>query len=244
MNEPKRSLEVDSIRLAALLGICIVNLPFMGLPVESVFYPPDGWHNKAAVFLVECLFQLKFFTLFSFIFGWGLAIQEKNAVSKGQPLRQRYFRRMAGLLVLGVLHATLVFSGDILALYALLGTALWILREKPARTLTRIALCMIPLSMLCLGLLALIIETYVLNTPVPYDTISTGNTSEINLGGNYADTLRYRLADWPGTFAFLVLLQGPLAFAAFLTGLAAAKSNFFAANSSSFALLQLSLIHI
>ena len=73
MNTLQRSSEVDIVRMAALIGICVVNVPFMALPVESVFIPPDGFYDKIAAFLVEGFFQLKFFILFSFIFGWGMA---------------------------------------------------------------------------------------------------------------------------------------------------------------------------
>ena len=72
MSAVRRSNEVDIIRMAALIGICVVNVPFMALPVESVFIPPDSFYDKSAAFLVECFLQLKFFILFSFIFGWGI----------------------------------------------------------------------------------------------------------------------------------------------------------------------------
>ena len=51
------------------------------------------------------------------------------------------------------------------------------------------------------------------------------------LAGGFVDATRARLTDWMPTFAFLVLFQGPLAFAAFLCGLAAARSDFFGADS-------------
>lgn len=119
-----RSNEVDIIKMAAPIGICVVNVPFMALPAESVFMPPEGFYNRCAAFIVESFLQLKFLLLFSFIFGWGMAIQSKSAASKGQSFAKRYFRRMAGLAFLGVSHAILVFSADILLLYALLGMLL------------------------------------------------------------------------------------------------------------------------
>ena len=47
------------------------------------------------------------------------------------------------------------------------------------------------------------------------------------LGGSFLDSSRARLADWPSTLGFLLFFQGPLAFAAFVAGLAAAKADFF-----------------
>lgn len=96
--------------MAALIGICIVNVPFMALPLEAFFTPPTMLPDRIATFLVESFLQLKFFLLFSFIFGWGMAIQARSAQSKGQDFKPRYFRRMAGLALFGVLHAIFVIG--------------------------------------------------------------------------------------------------------------------------------------
>lgn len=216
-----------------LVYVCIVNITFMGLPVESVFIAPDSFHDKSAAFLVECFLQLKFFILFSFIFGWGMAIQSQSARMKGQSFTRRYFRRMAGLAILGVAHATLVFSGDILLLYAVLGSFLWLIKDRSPQKLTKIAVWMIPLSMLSLSILAVLIDTI-----VPDETISSSVIGGASLGGGFLEATKARIMDWPATFGFLFFLQGPLAFGAFAAGLAAAKTDFFSKNSYGFNLLE------
>lgn len=233
MSAVRRTNEVDFIRMAALIGICVVNVPFMALPVESVFIPPDSFYDKSAAFLVECFLQLKFFILFSFIFGWGMAIQSRSAESKGQSFSKRYFRRMAGLAILGVVHAILVFSGDILLLYALLGLFLWLIRDFSPRQLIKFAAWMLPLSMIFITIIAVLIDAVMTDEAISYAAI--GGAS---LGGSFLEGTKTRLVDWPVTLGFLVLLQGPLALGAFAAGLAAAKTDFFSENSDGLRLIQ------
>ncbi|WP_164852346.1 DUF418 domain-containing protein [Rheinheimera riviphila] len=244
MQAIKRSNEVDVIRMMALLGICVVNIHFMALPVEEVFAKPASAADKMAAFLVECLFQLKFFLLFSFIFGWGMAIQQRSSQAQkrltdpapelpNQPpsFARRYFRRMAGLALLGAAHAILVFSGDILLLYALLGCLLWLIKDFTVPRLLQVAGWMVPLSMLCLTLLAVLFADMA-NPKLPLPGVIGSEAS--GLGGSFIAATQLRIADWPATLGILLLLQGPLAFAAFAAGLAAAKTDFFAHGSSGY----------
>jgi len=205
----QRSFEVDVIRMVALIGIGIVNVPFMAIPVTEMFSSPQSTWDQLATVLVEAFFLLKFFLLFSFIFGWGMAIQMQQAATKGFSFSQHYRLRMVGLLLLGVLHASLVFSGDILVLYALFGSLLWCLKEADSKKLLKIAMWMLPLSVVCLSTIAIILAL-VLEGEIPAPAYS--------LGGNYAETVLSRLYDWPVTFIALIFVQGPLVFAAFSSG--------------------------
>lgn len=233
MNTIKRSQEVDFVRMIALIGICVVNIPFMALPVESVFIAPANLLDKLAGFFVEFLFQLKFFLLFSFVFGWGMAVQSQVANSKGQDFAKRYFRRMAGLAVLGIGHAILVFSGDILLLYAMLGALLWLIKDYRPKALMSIAALMLPLSMLLLTIVALYVDTILAD-----DKFLSTVVGEVSLGGGFLEATQARAIDWPFTFVFLLFLQGPLVFGAFAVGLAAAKADFFSEESFGLNLLR------
>ena len=79
MTPTPRNIEVDTIRTFALIGICIVNIPFLGLTVSQQLVPPKKPFDQAAVFAVEALFQGKFFLIFSFLVGWGMHIQDQAA---------------------------------------------------------------------------------------------------------------------------------------------------------------------
>ncbi|WP_191905832.1 DUF418 domain-containing protein [Nitrincola iocasae] len=231
----QRNVEVDVIRMVALMGICIVNVPFIALPVEAVFIAPESLPDRLGAFIVEGLFQLKFFLLFSFIFGWGMEIQAQAARRAGQAFFKRYFRRLAGLAVMGIGHAVLVFSGDILLLYALLGGLLWLIRKMTPRYLIYFALGMIPISLACLSLLAIVIDEV-----LKADMLTIANDGH-HLGGTFLQATQGRLHEWPLTFAFLLFLQGPLALGAFACGLAAARTDFFVLGNGGVKALQQSL---
>lgn len=212
---PMRNTDVDMIRCAALIGICVVNLPYLGQTPDQMAAPVAPGLDSFAVAVITTLFQSKFFLLFSFIFGWGLGIQMQSAARSGAGFVPRYLRRIAGLLILGVLHACLVFIGDILVLYALLGLLVFALRHRSVRGLMRWAYAMIPVALLSLFVLAIFVDAGLMGLGDPV------------LGGNFATDTAQRVATWPGTFLFLCLFQGPMAFGAMAAGLAAQKSGFF-----------------
>lgn len=219
MSSATRNSSIDLIRTAALIGICVVNLPYLAL-TDSDPTAASSIYDHTAAFLIEFLFQGKFFLLFSLIFGWGIEIQARSAQRAGVPLSRRYFRRLLGLAVLGCLHATLVFTGDILLLYALLGLLIWPLRNFSPRRLFKVALLMVLVEIFSLTLI-----TYLLSGAEDIAPV-------YSLGGAFAEATLARISEWPESFFFLFLYQGPLAFGAMLMGLAAAKSNFFDVNSS------------
>ncbi len=210
-----RNRAVDAVRTAALVGICVVNLPFMALPTDVLMETPSAIADRVAVFLVSTFFEAKFFLLFSFVFGWGVHVQESVAAASGVPFAGRYGRRLLALAVIGALHAVLVFVGDILVLYALLGLLLWPVLGWRAPALLRLAAAMMPLAVAGVYVLALVLFG---ELPAPAPS---------GLGGSYADAVATRAAEWPAAFLFLVLFQGALAYAAFAAGLAAGRSGFF-----------------
>ncbi|MBG37012.1 MAG: hypothetical protein CMH92_14530 [Oceanicaulis sp.] len=213
MITPDRNAIVDTLRTAALIGICVVNLPYMALPASQTLTQAPTGPDQFAAIVTAVFFEAKFFILFSFLFGWGMQIQYCAAERAGADASRRHWRRMIMLAELGVLHAVLVFSGDILLLYSLVGSLIWHLRRASPKRLLGFALGMIALSLLCLFLISLVIA---LSPTAPADPTP-------GLSGGYLDTIRARAAAWPETFVFLILFQGPLAASAFLAGLAAAK---------------------
>ena len=219
MPKPDRNTAVDLIRLLALIGISVVNVPFLGLPIEAILSPPSNAPDRIAAFFVEAFFQSKFFLLFSFLFGWGIHVQAASARRAGVSFAGRYARRLAGLAVMGCLHAVLVFTGDILLIYALLGLLIWPWQALSPPALIRLAYAMLPLAVLCLLGLALALAE------------RPGAIHGPDLGGNFIEATLARLNDWPATLGILLLFQGPLAFGAFAMGLAAGKAQFFTTDS-------------
>lgn len=220
MAAPHRNGAVDTIRTLSLIGICLVNMPFLGLSTEQAMSPPPALLDRSAAFAVESLFQMKFFLLFSFLFGWGMHIQDLAAQKAGVAFAGRYGRRLAGLALLGILHGVLVFTGDILLLYAVAGLLIWPARGLPPRRLLQLAAAMIPLAVVLT--LALLL--------IPAGPGGVPPTA--GLGDSYSAALAVRLRDWLPTVLMLMLLQGPLVLAAFAAGLAAARTTFLTPGSA------------
>jgi uncharacterized protein len=221
-----RTQEVDALRSLALFGICVVNLPFLGQPIDVLMLPPTALEDRLTTFVVELLFQGKFFVLFSFLFGWGFGAQLASAERRGAWPGAPYFRRLLGLLLIGMGHAVLIFFGDILVLYAFLGLALWPLRNKRPKTLVRAAAVLVVVAAITLFLLAAVLPTE--------GTTANAVSETSGYLGSFPDAVRQRISDWQLAFPFIFFFNGPIALAAFLSGLAAYKTGFFEAESYSY----------
>src|SRR5207248_6673272 len=70
----------------------------------------------------------KFYSVFSLLFGIGFGLQLARGDEAALP---RFKRRLRILLAIGAIHAFLIWAGDILMLYALLGfTMPWFARKS------------------------------------------------------------------------------------------------------------------
>lgn len=134
---------LDAVRGVALLGILLVNaVAFSGL----AFLPPPpalaAWHAPAMSVLV-LLFEAKFYSLFSFLFGVGFAVFVGRAAARGADAARLFRRRLTGLLIIGLVHTFLIWMGDILATYALIGFALLPFISRSDRSVLRWAAAML-----------------------------------------------------------------------------------------------------
>jgi uncharacterized protein len=150
----ERIVVLDAVRGLALFGILVVNAPLYFWPVQSIALggiPAVSLFDEAANALVRFAFEGKFFTIFSLLFGIGVALQ----LSRGHRPRI-VVRRLLLLAAFGALHISVFWWGDILLHYAILGFALVVTRRWEARRLVRAALLMLAVPVvLQLGLAAL-----------------------------------------------------------------------------------------
>ena len=133
----QRIVVLDAVRGLALFGILVVNVPLFFWPSQFIplgDIPAPTFFDEAAKALVRFGFEGKFFTIFSLLFGIGVALQ----LSRGHSAR-RIVRRLALLALFGAVHVTVFWWGDILLHYAILGLALVLTRHWPARRLMRTA---------------------------------------------------------------------------------------------------------
>lgn len=128
---------LDVLRGFALLGILVANvLMFSGLFFKDMAgLASPGMLDRIVYFAIEVLVHGKFYSIFSLLFGIGFFIFLSRAARRGGSAGRLFARRLTILLAIGVVHATLLWAGDILTLYALLGYVLLLFYRCSPRVL-------------------------------------------------------------------------------------------------------------
>lgn len=129
----ERQQMVDALRGFALLGILVVNIASFASTYYGLGVPDPmavSLADRFASFLRAFVFETKFYLLFSFLFGYSFTLQMRSAERDGKAFVPRMVRRHVGLWVIGVVHAVLLYYGDILTTYAVLGAVLLMLRRR------------------------------------------------------------------------------------------------------------------
>ena len=223
----------DLVRAFALIGIAVVNVGVFAYPMMGGFMEGglEMTIDQVVFFTVLSFFMLKSYTLFSFMFGVGFAYQITSAEKRQASFGGRYFRRIIGLLALGIMHVLLLFQGDILFMYGLLGTILFFFRKLKAKTLRIIAICVYAVQILMVGLFALGSWAGQKYAPEEFEKeaqkMMEAKDRAIDAygSGSFADTMAVRWSEFGELITFGTLMQGFGVFAFFLFGLAAVKSN-------------------
>src|SRR5687768_15740715 len=140
---------LDVLRGIAVCGILIGNMQwFSGYGMmPAILTEQASLSDQITTFLVHLLIEGKFYSIFSFLFGFGFALQIARAEDRGDLNAAVFKRRLFWLLVIGLLHAYLLWAGDILSIYALMGFVLLLFRKKPSESLLKwaLALMIIPI---------------------------------------------------------------------------------------------------
>jgi uncharacterized protein len=130
---------LDALRGFALLGILLANIHYFAGWTFMDAQARAGLAGTAVARTEDFLFLLlidgKFYTIFSFLFGIGFALQLQRLQRRTTRAMAVYLRRLLALLLIGLVHLFLIWDGDILALYALTGMVLLLLRDVSDRRL-------------------------------------------------------------------------------------------------------------
>src|SRR6478735_8532483 len=147
---------VDVLRGLAILGILIGNMQWFsgyGMVPESLQAESFTPFSKAVQFLVHFFIEGKFYSIFSFLFGFGFALQIARAEDRGDTNASLFKRRLVWLLVIGLLHAYLLWAGDILSIYALMGWVLILFRKQSNESLLKWAVVLMVIPVITYAIL-------------------------------------------------------------------------------------------
>lgn len=220
---------VDALRGFALLGIMLLHaiehfdFIWQADLNPEIFHKADP-HVSRTIYL---LFSGKAYSIFALMFGFSFFVQMDRAESKGVDFRLRFFWRLVLLLVIGYIFS-LVYIGQILVIYALMGMPLILFY----RFNKKILVLLVVLFMLQIPTIVNIISSYtnpefaLQNNNVWQLWGEAGNTFA---NGSFMDVVRFN--SWKGHNAVFLwsyyngrYLQ---LFGLFLLGLILGKGRFF-----------------
>lgn len=131
---------VDAIRGFALVGIlflhCIEHFDLLRYPESGA-----GVFSKLDTLIHDFLFFVfagKAYSIFSLMFGFSFFIQMRNMADKGVDFRWGFLWRLTILFAIGYLHS-LIYIGDVLTVFAIMGIPLVFMYKLPKRFLVWLA---------------------------------------------------------------------------------------------------------
>ncbi|MFD3681678.1 DUF418 domain-containing protein [Streptomyces sp. NPDC058613] len=224
-----RISELDALRGFALLGILLVNALMMAGPyaLGGIDVPDASLVDRTVEGVVQTFVVGKFYLMFSFLFGYSFSLQLTSADRDGERPVPRLLRRSLGLFALGALHAVLLFSGDILMTYAVLGLILIAVRgcsPQAALLAAKIVYGCVGGLLLLVGLASLFLSDA---EAADLDAELAAGFPDLIAGyrGDAAAVVRANLDQLPEAL-LAVPVMGGLVVAAFLVGLRCGKVHF------------------
>jgi uncharacterized protein len=146
-----RNTAIDTLRGFGVLGILIMNIQYFSM-IQGAYFNPTAYGDLTGinmwVWILSHIFaDQKFMTVFSILFGAGVIMIVSRIEAGGGSALKIYYRRIIMLILIGLAHAYLLWSGDILVAYGCCGLVVYLFRK--AR----------PLRLLIFGMLTISIST-------------------------------------------------------------------------------------
>ncbi len=243
-----RIATLDIVRGVAVMGILAMNIVAFAMP-PSAYINPVAYGSEAPIDFAAYAFNFvlidgKMRGLFSFLFGASMLLIIEKAEAKGESPASVHFRRQLVLLLFGALHFYLIWYGDILFGYALIGMVAWFFRRKPTKILIvwGIIFVIVEFAMMAgMAASAANLARAVTEPGVSADTLRSWNemtayirvptAAELNhqLGlilGPWSGVAHYQLTDHRYDPLIFSLMFGPETLGYMLFGMAALKSGY------------------
>lgn len=148
----ERIISLDVLRGFAILGILIMNIQSYST-IEAAYLNPSAYGNLTGlnkwVWILSHIFdEQKFLSIFSILFGAGIVLMTSKVESKGRSATGLHYRRTFWLIIIGMMHAYLLWFGDILVAYGLCALIAFLFRKISPKKLLIIGLIIISVSSL------------------------------------------------------------------------------------------------
>jgi len=138
IDEKNRMVWIDAARGFAIFGIFIVNIGAFSAPFFMYGGENEYWQSpvdQMTLAVIDIFFQASFYTLFSILFGFGIQMMQERLKQKNLHPVSVLLRRLTLLIGFGLIHAFLIWHGDILLSYGLIGLLLLLFLRKKNKTL-------------------------------------------------------------------------------------------------------------
>lgn len=147
VHKKDRIISLDILRGIAILGILILNIQSFSMPgaayINPMAYGNMTGLNKWVWMLSHVFGDQKFMTIFSILFGAGIVLFSENAERKIGRSAGLHYGRTFWLLLIGLVHAHIIWHGDILVAYALCGFIVYLFRKLNPKVLLILGLLII-----------------------------------------------------------------------------------------------------
>ncbi|RTE85803.1 MULTISPECIES: DUF418 domain-containing protein [Gammaproteobacteria] len=233
---------LDVIRGFALFGILMMNIEFFQRPPVSMPLGFDMSQVGADFEVARWVYgfiQGKFYTMFSLLFGIGFVIFLDRAAAKTEHPKRLFFRRIFFLGIFGAIHAFLIWSGDILLIYAFVGLFLLLFTKKEPEQLRSWAIGLLsfaPALMLAFGAIASLAMATSDGAKMmegnaeflAHITAIAAQGSEVYSSGRWVEAVQYRMVEMSTLYlgAGLIFMVPPI-LGMFLLGSYLFKSGLF-----------------
>lgn len=158
---PDRLQSLDTVRGVAVMGILLMNIVAFGMP-EAAYFNPRAYGGAEGVdlaaYLVNfVLFDGKMRGLFSFLFGASMLLVIERAEAAGESPARVHYLRMIWLLLFGLAHLWLIWWGDILNHYAIIGMIAYFFRNLRVSRLVSLGVALVIFQWLVMASLPMMI---------------------------------------------------------------------------------------
>ena len=251
---PDRIATLDIVRGVAVMGILAMNIVAFAMPIGA-YMNPMAYGSETSLDLAAYAFNFilidgKMRGLFSFLFGASMLLVIEKAEAKGLNSASVHYRRMLVLLLFGAIHFYLIWFGDILFGYALIGMVAWFFRNMAPRKLIALGATFILLQFLIMASFASSAQGLSAAAAQPgasADTLESWKEMSMwarvpsrtelaeQMGralGPWSSLVQYQVTDHRWEPLIFSLTFGPETLGYMLFGMAALKNGFFAGSWS------------